>query len=109
METYRTKWRGYKVTVFFTGAMYIFTCDWCGVFAVATRSWENYQTEKAHFQLEVGNDDLLGGSLGSDYVLTLLCERFIRKCENKWIEKEVSFEVSHRDHRGTYITVTVKY
>lgn len=109
METYRITMRGYGVTVFFTGMMYIFTCDWCGVFAVATRQWEDFYSCKAKFQLEVGNENLAGGSLGSNSLQASLCEKFIRKCEQKWVTKECSFEVSYRDHRGATVQVTIKY
>lgn len=83
--------RGYSCHVIFTGSHYYFYSDFAGLFAIAERDYKkSRETGKETFSLKYGNDHLLGGSLGGSVAATV-AKTFIRKAENKYIQKECTF------------------
>ena len=94
------KWRGSKVLAIFTGKQYIFTNEYDGILAVATRKgfWKD---EEKSFTLEYGNKHTLGGSL-VDSVICSLAKSFIKKLENKYIERDITFDVVNVDVNDKY-------
>lgn len=94
------KWRNSKVLAIFTGKQYIFTNDYYGILAVATRKGFE-KDEESSFTLEYGNKHTLGGSLGGSVVCSL-AKSFIQKFENKYIERYITFDVVEVDVNEKY-------
>ena len=94
------KWRNSKVLAIFTGKQYIFTNEYYGILAVANRKgfWKD---EEKWFTLEYGNKHTLGGSLVYS-VSCSLAKSFIKKFENKYIERDITFDVVNVDVNDKY-------
>lgn len=90
MEISTISARGYQINVIFVGSHYYFHSPFAGVVAIAERSGD-YETGKAHFILKAGNDHLSGGSLGGSVIFSV-AEKFIKKCECKYIDKVCTFD-----------------
>ena len=95
--------RGYQINVIFVGSHYYFHSPFAGVVAIAERSG-SYETGKAHFILRAGNAHLMGGSLGGS-VLFSVAEKFIKKCECKYIDTVCTFDRVPFDGSRHYINV----
>ena len=96
--------RGYQINVIFVGSHYYFYSPFAGVVAIAERSGD-HGIGKAHFILKAGNDHLMGGALGGS-VLFSVAEKFIKKCECKYIDKICTFDRIPFDGSRHYINVT---
>ena len=94
------KWRGSKVLAIFTGKQYIFTNEFYGILAVATRKGFEKE-EESSFTLEYGNKHTLGGSL-VDSVICSLAKSFITKFENKYVSRDITFDVVKVDVNDKY-------
>ena len=86
-----SKWRNSKVLAIFTGKQYIFTNEYYGILAVATRKGFGKDEEKS-FTLEYGNKHTLGGSLVGSVVCSL-AKRFIKKFEKKYVSRDITVDV----------------
>lgn len=82
----------------FTGSQYVFQNNYWGVLAVADR----HEEDSDKFTVRYGNENLVGCSLGGD-VCALLAERFIKKSEQRYLQKVVTFERKKEDLRRWYI------
>ena len=85
------KWRNSKVLAIFTGKQYIFTNEFYGILAVATRKGFE-KDEESSFTLEYGNKHTIGGSIGGSVVCSL-AKRFIKKFENRYVARDITFDV----------------
>lgn len=94
------KWRNSKVLAIFTGKQYIFTNEYYGILAVATRKGFEKDEENS-FTLEYGNKHALGGSLGCSVVCGL-AKSFIKKFENKYVARDITFDVVNVDVNDKY-------
>ena len=94
------KWRDSKVLAIFTGKQYIFTNEYYGILAVANRKGFCKDEEKS-FTLEYGNKHTLGGSLGGSVVCGL-AKSFIKKFENKYVARDITFDVVNVDVNDKY-------
>ena len=94
------KWRCNKVLAIFTGKQYIFTNEFYGILAVANRKGFGKDEENS-FTLEYGNEHILGSSLG-DSVVCGLAKRFITKFENKYVTRNITFDVVEVDVNDKY-------
>ena len=94
------KWRNSKVLAIFTGKQYIFTNEYYGILAVATRKGFGKDEAKS-FTLEYGNKYTLGGSLGCSVVCSL-AKRFITKFENKYVARDITFDMVNVDVNDKY-------
>ena len=103
MEVTTMKWRGAEVHCLFTGGQYVFTNSFFGLLAVAERSDEDSNL----FTIIYGNKNTAGGSLGGD-VCAILAERFIRKNEQRYLQKVVTFKRKNEDLRIYYIDCKAK-
>ena len=90
--------------VLFTGDMYIFKDNFCGVFAVAETDRAKETNNDPHFVVTVGNEYAPAG----DNEIFDRVQKFIRRAENKFIQKKVSFELKKFDLRRCYISVSVQ-
>lgn len=100
MEFYSLSINGHKVNVIFNGGIYIFHNSYGGLVCVADRDVLNND----HFQVTTGNRHFIGGSLTENRVKSAVC-RFIRKCESKYMEKEITFSFVSRDLANDYVTI----
>lgn len=89
--------------VLFTGDKYIFKDNFCGVFAVAETDRAQEINDNSAFIVTVGNEYAPAG----DNEIYKRVQNFIRRAENKHIQKKVSFELKKFDLRRCYIRVTV--
>ena len=87
----------------FTGERYVFMNSFFGLLAVAERSDEDGNL----FTIIYGNEHAAGGSLGGD-VCAILAERFIRKNEQRYLQKVVTFERKKEDLHKYYVDCEVK-
>ena len=94
------KWRNSKVLAIFTGKQYIFTNEYYGILAVATRKGFG-KDEQNSFTLEYGNKHTFEGSL-VDSVICSLAKRFITKFENKYVTRNITFDVVEVDVNDKY-------
>ena len=94
------KWRNSKVLAIFTGKQYIFTNEFYGILAVATRKGFG-KDEQNSFTLEYGNKHTLGCSL-VDSVICSLAKSFIKKFENKYVSRDITFDVVNVDVNDKY-------
>lgn len=98
MEITRIKRHGIEINVLFTGCQYIFYNTFYGILAVADR--KSLQ-EDNYFTIYYGNRNTIGGSLGGDTCL-VIAKQFIKKNENKYINRELVFDIIKEDV-GFYI------
>lgn len=114
MEITKTSFRGCEVSVIFTGSHYYFHSSYYGLLAVAVRDYDrevsmDYQTgtgAASFFTLITGNHNTIGGCLGGSVVASL-CERYIRKLEQRYITKSVSFGHSSQDLTNTSLVCSL--
>lgn len=90
--------------VLFTGDKYIFKDNFCGVFAVAETDRAQETNDDPAFIVTVGNEYAPAG----DNEIYKRVQNFIRRNENKFIQKKVSFELKKFDLRRCYISVSVQ-
>ena len=96
----QTTIRGYQCTLIFTGSHYYLHNSFFGLLGRATRDYANEGKQPdgnrtAHFMLEVGNQYC---SWPSSMIASYF-ERLIRREENRYVDKKVTFEVREFDGR----------
>lgn len=97
----QTKIRGHQCTLIFTGSHYYLHSSFFGLLGQATRNYAKADTNPVtgnavgHFTLEVGNRRCnWPSSLIASYF-----KRLIEREENRYVDKEVTFEVKDFDGR----------
>jgi len=99
MEFYNFTVSGHKVNVIYNGGIYVFHNAYSGLLCVAKRI-ENGES----FDVTIGNRHSIGGSLTESRVKAAVT-RFICKCENMYVEKDVTFNYTFRDLADDYLTI----
>lgn len=110
MEIYKTRIAGSEVSVIFTGKNYFFHSSYYGYLAIAERTEESYErlgTEDntQDFILYAGNEHTIGGSM-SEGVVKRAAEKFIRKCENKYIPMACTFDERHTNLNACHVQIS---
>lgn len=96
----QTKIRGHQCTLIFTGSHYYLHSSFFGLLGQATRNYakEGRQPDgnwTGHFTLEVGNQYCNWPSS----MIAAYFKRLIEREENRYVDKEVTFEVQDFDGR----------
>lgn len=93
MEFGTIKRNGYEFNVIFNGSHYYFFNSYCGLACIASRDYNktDHNEHTTFFTLYVGNDNLLGGSI-TDNVMVSIAKRYINKAENKYLPVKVTYE-----------------
>ena len=100
MEFYSLSISGHKVNVIFNGGIYVFHNTYGGLVCIANRDF----LKSNHFEVITGNRHFVGGSLTENRVKTAVC-KFIRKCETRFIDQEITFDFVSHDLANDYITI----
>lgn len=107
MEIKSIKIRGCEVSAIFTGRAYYFTSNFYGLLCVATEI--NESEDGRAFSVVTGNHHTDGTRLANSVVSSAV-KKYIRKEENKYINKTVSFiDGENRDLASDYITIYYTY
>ena len=109
MEFYKINARNYELNVVFNGKMYIFFNGWCGIAAIAERTTpaDKIASGEENFNIKYGNEHLTGGSLGYGAILPHV-KKFVNKCENKFLQKNVTYTEEYCDLSKWYATIDVQ-
>lgn len=93
MEFGTIKRNGYEFNVIFNGSHYYFFSSYCGLACIASRDYDrtDFNEHTTFFTLYVGNDNLSGGSI-TDNVMVSIAKRYINKAENKYLPVKVTYE-----------------
>ena len=103
MEIKSINIRGCEVSAIFTGRAYYFTSNFYGLLCVATEI--NESEDGRAFSVVTGNHHTDGTRLANS-VVSSAAKKYIRKEENKYINKVVTFvDGVNRDLAADYITI----
>ena len=93
MEFGTIKRNGYEFNVVFNGSHYYFFNSYCGLVCIASRDYDKTDVNEhtTFFTLYVGNDNLVGGSITDD-VMVSIAKKYINKNENRYMPTEVGYE-----------------
>lgn len=94
-----------EIAVVFTGEHYFFKSNFCGLIAIAKRDFEkesNSPTGSSYFDLYIGNKYI------EDCVAQQLAKRYIRRCENKYIKRNVLFKIKRVNLESMCLSVKVE-
>jgi len=106
MEIYKTTIKGCEVNMIFTGKNYFFHNSFYGWLAIAERQ-EGHYDKPQKFVLYIGNRHTLDGTM-TNSVVAAAVRKFIRKCENKFVETSCEFVEEEKDLADAYVKVSYK-